>query len=353
MIIGGHDAPKGRYPYFATFDHFGGGVLIAPDIVLTAGHCNPPLEQRVKVRLNHDTFQSTNFATEPADEETFTIETIQRNPDFYTISWDETVNDFNLFKLSGFSQQKPVKLNRNPNLPQDEAMVTVVGMGSTDPNPDTFVETSATTLQEVELKIISHEQCEESFDPNRPDQAYKGRIFEESMVCTSGGPHNKKDACAFDSGSPLLLTSSNSHVQQDTVVGLVSWGENCADPFFPAVNARVASAMDWIDKTVCELSEADPSLLTEFNCVAPTLSSVGPFAIHGSTGSLFSTNGWGNNSYFMVAGTLVLKACMLLGIVGAAIQKLATKRNGGNNETEQVPLQSADAKAAPPFYDTL
>jgi len=30
LIIGGHDAREGRYPYFAVFDHFGGGFLIAP-----------------------------------------------------------------------------------------------------------------------------------------------------------------------------------------------------------------------------------------------------------------------------------------------------------------------------------
>jgi V8-like Glu-specific endopeptidase len=39
MIVNGHDAVPGRFPYFVALQHYGGGVLIAPDIVLTAGHC--------------------------------------------------------------------------------------------------------------------------------------------------------------------------------------------------------------------------------------------------------------------------------------------------------------------------
>ena len=35
------------------------------------------------------------------------------------------------------------------------------------------------------------------------------------------------------------------------------------------MNARVSFAMEWIDQTVCKLSEADPSELADFNC-APT-----------------------------------------------------------------------------------
>lgn len=265
LIIGGHDATPNKYPYFATFDHFGGGVLIAPDIVLTAGHVNPSLEQHVQVRLNHSHFDSINFAATPKDSNTFGIAAIVQHPDYYTISWDEKVNDFNIFLLDGQSTIEPVKLNRNSHLPRAGQMVKVIGMGSTSPNPATFVESSATTLQEVKLEILSQRECLKysGGDPTRPGVSYHGRLFEESMICTSGGPHNEKDACAFDSGSPLLIQNSRGKTR---VVGMVSWGEHCADPYFPAVNSRVSYAMDWIDKTVCKLSRADPSELREFRC---------------------------------------------------------------------------------------
>ena len=39
LIIGGSEAAAGDYPYFAHFENPGcGGTLIAPDLVLTAGH---------------------------------------------------------------------------------------------------------------------------------------------------------------------------------------------------------------------------------------------------------------------------------------------------------------------------
>ncbi len=264
MIVGGHDAYPNEYPYFASFDHFGGGVLIAPDIILTAGHVNPPLEQHARVRLNHSHFSNIDFGVDPLDDETFGIIAIVQHPEYYTISWDENVNDFNIFLLDRPSKVTPIRLNRNPNIPYPGQLVTVVGMGSTSPDPAKYIETAATTLQEVELEILSQEQClkQSGNDPARPDLTYYGRIFEEQMICTSGGPQNEKDACAFDSGSPLIVL----HRHHPVVVGLVSWGEECADPYFPAVNARVSYAVDWIDSTVCKLSRADPSLLTEFGC---------------------------------------------------------------------------------------
>ena len=46
-------------------------------------------------------------------------------------------------------------------------------------------------------------------------------------------------------------------------MGIVSWGEWCADPDFPGVNARVSYAADWIDAVVCNISASPPA---DFNC---------------------------------------------------------------------------------------
>jgi secreted trypsin-like serine protease len=51
------------------------------------------------------------------------------------------------------------------------------------------------------------------------------------------------DACAGDSGGPLMMFSSN---MQWELIGLVSTGTGCADPLFSGIYTRVAAFESWI-----------------------------------------------------------------------------------------------------------
>ena len=152
------------------------------------------------------------------DDETYSIQSIHRHPDYYTMDWDEHVNDYNIFKINGLSKQTPIKINPSPGIPKAGSMVTVIGEGSMSADPNTFQETTSDTLQEVQLKIIPNDDCSEYEDPTR-NVTYSNRIF-ENMMCTTGGKHNQRDGCAFDSGSPLIVEEND----EDIVVGMVSWG---------------------------------------------------------------------------------------------------------------------------------
>lgn len=187
-------------------------VLIAPDIILTVGHCYPPPTQPVKVKVGRFSFSADD------DDETYSIQSIHRHPGYYAMDWDEHVNDYNLFKITGLSEQRPIKINRSPGIPKAGSMVTVIGEGSMSADPNKFRETASDILQEVQLKIIPNDECSKYEDPDR-NVSYANRIF-ENMICTAGGKHNQRDSCAFDSGSPLIVEEND----QDLVVGLVSWG---------------------------------------------------------------------------------------------------------------------------------
>ena len=66
---------------------------------------------------------------------------------------------------------------------------------------------------------------------------------------------------AYDSGSPIIMEGDSP--EEDVLVALVSWGEGCADPDFPAVNTRISAVLDFIESSVCEHSMDPPP---EFNC---------------------------------------------------------------------------------------
>ena len=53
------------------------------------------------------------------------------------------------------------------------------------------------------------------------------------MICAGG---DGKDSCLGDSGGPLLLWNPN--IKKHVLIGIVSWGENCAMSRYPGVYAR-------------------------------------------------------------------------------------------------------------------
>lgn len=158
-----------------------------------------------------------------------------------------------------------VTLNSDSSLPCDGANVTVIGWGDTDEGSPGTQESN--TQQEIEINIISNEECEKSegnytaslfglFD-FETHESYQGMIS-DGMLCASGAG---KDSCQGDSGGPLVLKGSNGF--PDVQVGVVSWGFGCADDDFPGIYTRISHFYDWIVSEVCRYSIDPPA---EFGC---------------------------------------------------------------------------------------
>lgn len=58
-----------------------------------------------------------------------------------------------------------------------------------------------------------------------------------------------RDSCGGDSGGPLLLKGSS--IDDDQLVGIVSWGISCANDDYPGVYSRISYYYDWIQSTIC------------------------------------------------------------------------------------------------------
>ncbi|KAL7515804.1 hypothetical protein ACHAWX_000880 [Stephanocyclus meneghinianus] len=151
------------------------------------------------------------------------------------------MNDFAIVMLSRATALdiQFVKLNYDASYPADGAASRTMGWGRT-----TQSGTGSNVLREVDLPIITNELC---------NQTYPGEIY-TSMICTF---QPGKDSCQGDSGGPLIIPGASA--DQDTLIGVVSWGIGCATNQYPGVYARVSDGYDWINTTVCSQSAFPPS----------------------------------------------------------------------------------------------
>ena len=251
LIVNGEQATRDRFPYFVSLRRYGAGVLIAPDIVLTAGHTKPRHKDHVQPHIGTYSYKDL------ADVEVVDILSAHRHENFTALGEDEFQHDFTILQLnqSIYSHAYP-RLNSDDTVPGVmEDNLTILGLGvlgeSTDERPK--------YLQQVSVQAISNDECESRHDKKR-GISFHNRIVDTHM-CTWSPPNNDEDACGYDSGGPIVIQGDSP--EQDLLVGLVSWGEGCADPIFPGVNARVSAVYNWIQELVCELSEDPPQ---DFHC---------------------------------------------------------------------------------------
>ena len=234
-VVGGNDASPGEYPSVAevTFGPFlCTGTLVAPDWVLTAGHCGsvtgaavaspagwPP--QLINVRIGGVT---------QSDGEQRSVRQVVVHPDYLLTSG----YDISLLRLSQSSTMAPTQVAGagERSIWTAGTLETIVGWGVTEEDgelPD--------NLQEARVPITTDAYCAgaySDFDPN-------------TMVC-AGFPQGGVDTCQGDSGGPMFGKTSAGALR---VVGTTSFGEGCARPGRPGVYGRVAddTLRPWIAET--------------------------------------------------------------------------------------------------------
>ena len=260
MVVGGKPVPPGKYPWqvrlYESMDDtvgFCGGSIIAPQWVLTAGHCLIDVEDVVVGYGSTDREKTTKVASEK----------IIVHPDY--VAGQKA--DLALIKLKTPIPNAPAIGVADPaadkDLLPDGAAVTVTGWGATWDTGvfDSFMSVlnanrsasqrklfssqelqAPRQLHEVEIKVVDPESCKQTYAAlNYPDWS-----IGETEICAAE-PEGGKDSCYGDSGGPLVVPANTpkGFIQ----VGIVSWGPQCGNPTYPGVYTRISSFTDWIRTT--------------------------------------------------------------------------------------------------------
>ncbi len=253
-IVGGSPASIAQFPFqVALYDphagspaagFFCGGVIVDATHVATAAHCVTGSQpDRIVVQAG-----STSL-----DPETGGVRDAVRSSTIDS-HYSAASSEFDVALLTlaqplwlgqapaadGSDRIAPVTLDRsqaarygNPNA-SSPVLATASGWGDVNPSPGRPPSYPA-DLRSVRLPLVSDPLCEEQY-------ALIEQPITNTMICAGGG-RSHVDTCYGDSGGPLLVDSdSPARPPADYVlIGLVDFGNGCAQAGFAGVYTRVAN----------------------------------------------------------------------------------------------------------------
>jgi secreted trypsin-like serine protease len=263
-IVNGSAARPGEFPFMTPlftqrrgksglYDSFRcGGMLIEPDLVLTAAHCVENLDW-TKLKVGYGSLflsalpKGKDGFLDASAKNVATIKGYWKHPGYMEFTKGQELltldNDVALVRLSKpFVNGSLVDYVHSPvGEPGPGTAVVAAGWGVTD-REGTLL---ADELRRAVIPLVSRAQCQRAFDEL---DAYGVEITGQ-MTCAGGG---FTSPCFGDSGGPLLARLKNGarRVVGVTSFGVVSKDPNepvCAIRRAPGVFARTATLAPWLD----------------------------------------------------------------------------------------------------------
>lgn len=224
QIIGGEPAAQGEYPWMVRLSMGCGGALYTEQIVLTAAHCVD------------GTGPDTSITATMGVVDLESPDAIEVQSEYvHQADYTGNGNDWALIKL-----QQPVDL---PTLPiattgdYDNGTFTVAGWG------DDGSGAQQRYLLKVDVPFVDDATCKSA------GGSYAG-LIDEQEICAGDMENGGIDSCQGDSGGPMFRADAEGALIQ---VGIVSWGEGCAEPGKPGVYTQVSHFSDQIAAAAADL----------------------------------------------------------------------------------------------------
>jgi len=225
-----------------------GGSLIAPNVILTAGHCVEKVSElnveKIMVRCGE---WDTQQEVERYDHQDRQAEQVIVHPAFNSRN---LANDFALIMM-----KEPFERNHHIDticLPTNPSIVDPFDCLATGWGKDNFGKEGEyqRVMKQVPLDMVEHDTCENSLRTTKLGEFFE---LDDSFNCAGG--KEGVDTCQGDGGGPLVCPDRDGTYYQ---TGIVAWGVECGKEGIPGVYADVNQGlcfMDWATK--CHFGESN------------------------------------------------------------------------------------------------
>ncbi|XP_074955509.1 coagulation factor X-like [Phalacrocorax aristotelis] len=239
-IAGGTLCHRGHCPWQVLIRNnkdtgFCGGSLISSRWVVTAAHCLDLIHPHHVTVGDFDKYQR-EFKEQKID-----VERSWTHPHYDSSHYN---SDIALLYLSSdviFNEYVSPICLPSPSLAtllSEEGRIGMVsGWGATHNRGSTL-----RFLMKVRLPIVNMETCQRSTD----------RLVTDNMFCAGYGTE-AADACKGDSGGPFTVSYHNTWF----LLGIVSWGEGCAERGKYGVYTKVSNYIPWIKEIVESVADSE------------------------------------------------------------------------------------------------
>ncbi|XP_039911857.1 enteropeptidase isoform X2 [Hirundo rustica] len=234
-IVGGSDARRGAWPWIVSlqfnFQPVCGASLVSDEWLVTAAHCVygrqlKPSRWRAVLGL----YLQSDLAQPPTV--VHNIDRIIINPHYMKQTKDSDIALMHLqHKVQYTDYIQPICLPEKNQQFLPGINCSIAGWGNIKNEGPT-----SNILQEAEVPLLSNEKCQQWMPKYN---------ITENMLC-AGYDMGGVDSCQGDSGGPLTFEDGDKWF----LVGVVSFGEECALPQRPGVYVRVTMFVDWIKNII-------------------------------------------------------------------------------------------------------
>lgn len=232
-IIAGTEADELRYPYVVSISqypdapNFCGGSFIAPDVVLSAAHCNCALyhgnSSTCQIAVGRNNISTPFYGDDDGETIFYEKEIIHPNFNPASLLPESSVipdYDFNLIFLNDTISENStvasnymtyIQINDNAAIPQSGEELTIVGWGDTI--QDIYLNATSTVLMEATEFVVTNTVCEQSkgYVQNLIYESYEGKIT-DNMLCSQKDGTGACQVSCFD----IMLISSHYYLYSDS-----------------------------------------------------------------------------------------------------------------------------------------